>query len=303
VQQRIEDLAPGFWSRVMARTIHDPTDLERMSSNLVGGDLGGAGLGGGLGLTLFGVLPEHWMTGAVMGALFMLCMVGLLFVPDVKAHRATGGPAAAVRGVFRDIWALGRTKGGLLAGVICFMPLGTGAAQGVLTQSAVADYWHATATHVAWVQGYTAAGVTAAGCFLGGWLCDRLRPRVAYAIIGFGLAVVATFMALGPATVLAYVIGNLVYALGVGLAYAAFTAVVLNAIGTKSGATKYNLYASLSNFPIWWLGLVLGRVADKMGPRQMLLTEAAFGVLAVVIFAVATRIVSSTELPDALVEA
>jgi phytoene dehydrogenase-like protein len=41
VQQRIEDLAPGLWSRVMARSIQDPTQLEAMSSNLVGGDLGG----------------------------------------------------------------------------------------------------------------------------------------------------------------------------------------------------------------------------------------------------------------------
>ena len=55
-------------------------------------------------------------------------------------------------------------------------------------------------------------------------------------------------------------------------------ALVLDAMGKGSAATKYNIYASLSNFPIWWLGLLLGRVADKMGPTTMLRTEAALGI-------------------------
>jgi len=41
VEARIEALAPGFRERVLARAIHDPGDLERMSANLIDGDLGG----------------------------------------------------------------------------------------------------------------------------------------------------------------------------------------------------------------------------------------------------------------------
>ena len=41
VEQRIESLAPGFRKLVLARAIHDPSDLERFCENLVGGDLGG----------------------------------------------------------------------------------------------------------------------------------------------------------------------------------------------------------------------------------------------------------------------
>ena len=47
------------------------------------------------------------------------------------------------------------------------------------------------------------------------------------------------------------------------------------------------MMASLSNFPIWWLGLLLGWVADRHGAATMLHTEAALGVLGVTIFAVA----------------
>ncbi|MEZ4236834.1 MAG: NAD(P)/FAD-dependent oxidoreductase [Myxococcota bacterium] len=41
VVDRISDLAPGFAARVTERAIHDPSDLEKMDANLVGGDLGG----------------------------------------------------------------------------------------------------------------------------------------------------------------------------------------------------------------------------------------------------------------------
>ena len=89
----------------------------------------------------------------------------------------------------------------------------------------------------------------------------------------------------------------MLYSLVVGFAYAAFTAIVLDAIGTGSAATKYSFFASLSNFPIWWLGLLLGRVADVeapglfgdafRGPTPMLLTEAALGMVGIGLFTLA----------------
>jgi MFS family permease len=274
----------------------------RTSAWFQAGNLGGAGVGGGLGLTLLTYLPQPWMAGAVLGALFMACGLALFAVPPVVPHRVTGGPIRATAGVLRDIWLMAKTKGGLLSAFLCFLPIGTGAAQGTLTQAAVASYWHAGADEVAWVQGYTVGLVTAIGCFAGGWVCDKLHPRNAYALFGLILAVVAVGMGATPPTVTAYVVWNLLYAFGVGLAYAAFTAVVLNAIGAKSAATKYNLFASLSNFPIWWLGLVLGRVADVSGPVGMLYTEAALAVVAIALFYGATRVVGRTQLPDVLIE-
>lgn len=287
---------------IMAATT-PPAEVGRTSAWFQAGNLGGAGLGGGLGLTLLETLPETWMAGAILGVAFVACGLALLAVPDVRGHRVPGGAVAAVRGVFGDLRALARTKGGLLSALICFLPLGTGAAQGVLTQSSVAEVWHARSVHVAWVQGYTAGAVTALGCFVGGWLCNRWHPRSAYAFIAVLMAIVAVGMGFAPKTVTTYVVGNLVYALVVGLAYAAFTAVVLSAIGTKSGATKYNLFASLSNFPIWWLGLVLGRVADLRGAAAMLYCEAALGVVAVGVFYAAASAVGRTRLADTLVEA
>jgi phytoene dehydrogenase-like protein len=41
IVDRIEELAPGFRQTVLARATHTPDDLQAMSANLVGGDLGG----------------------------------------------------------------------------------------------------------------------------------------------------------------------------------------------------------------------------------------------------------------------
>ena len=41
VEQRIEELAPGFRERILARVAFTPPDLETMNENLLGGDLGG----------------------------------------------------------------------------------------------------------------------------------------------------------------------------------------------------------------------------------------------------------------------
>lgn len=281
---------------IMATTIQ-PGQEGRVSAWFQAGNLGGAGVGGGLGLILLQVLPATWMSGAILGGLFMACCAALLAVPSAEKHVHTGGVATAIRGVFGDIREMVRTQGGVLSALLCSLPVGTGAAAGVLTQAEVAAHWGAGDTDVALLQGVFAGVVTAVGCFAGGWLCDRLRPRTAYALIGLALALVAVLMAVSPATVGMYRLWSLVYSFGVGLAYSAFTAVVLNAMGKGSAATKYNLFASLSNFPIWWLGLVLGRVADTSGADTMLLAEAGIGVIGVATFFAATRVVQRTRLP------
>ncbi len=279
---------------IMAKTTA-PDEVGRVSAWFQAGNLGGAALGGGLGLKLLETLPAPWMSGAILGLLFMATCLVLLRLPDVAAHEGHG-IGEAVKGVVRDLRDMLKTKGGLLAAILCGLPVGTGAAQVVLTQANVAAYWGATSDEIALVQGLFAGFVTAAGCFAGGWLCQRFHPRTAYAGIGIGLALIASAMALSPATVTTYIVWSLIYSFGVGIAYAAFTATVLNAMGKGSAATKYNIYASLSNFPIWWLGLLLGTVADKSGATTMLHTEAALGVLGVLVFAGAMLLVKRSKL-------
>jgi MFS family permease len=274
-------------------------EAGRVSAWFQAGNLGGAGLGGGLGLYLLVHLPKEWMSGAIMGLLFICCCAAITFTPVVGPHHR-GGIFAAVRGVASDLWTMIRTKGGLQAGLLCFLPIATGAAQGVLTQDAVAKYWGAGSDEVALTQGILSGVVTAVGCFIGGSLCRKFHPRPAYAGIALFLAAVAVGMGLAPHGPTAYIVWSMIYSMGIGLAYAAFTAVVLDAMGPGSGATKYNIFASLSNFPLWWLGLLLGYIADKGGSQGgplMLFTEAALGVIGVTIFVFASSAIRKTHLP------
>ena len=281
---------------------HAPAhQFGRISAWFQAGNLGGAGFGGGLGLYLLKNLIAPWMSGAIMAALFVACCFFLRYTPVVPASHKGKSVGRAVGGVVKDLGRMVKSRGGLLAAILCFLPIGTGAAAGVLTQDAVAGFWNAT-DEVAWVQGVLAGAVTAVGCFVGGYACERARPQRVYAAFGIFLAIVAVGMAVAPHRPIDYVVWNLVYSFGVGLTYSAFTAVVLDAMGAGSGATKYNIFASLANFPIWWLGLLLALVADKYGARSMLLTEAALGVIGVVAFAAAILFVRESRLPERPVE-
>ncbi|HEX4797161.1 MAG TPA: hypothetical protein VH370_25435 [Humisphaera sp.] len=156
----------------------------------------------------------------------------------------------------------------------------------------VALAFRATKHGLSITEGLLSGLITAIGCFLGGWVCKQMNARMAYAACGIALAFIAAGMAASPHTVSMYVAWNMIYALGVGLSFAAFTAMVLLALGRSAAATAYNVFASLSNFPAWWLGLLLGRTADLHGPRMMLLTEAALGVVGVVVFVAIDRLLA-----------
>jgi hypothetical protein len=99
-------------------------------------------------------------------------------------------------------------------------------------------------------------------------------------------AVCAVAMALAPRTEMSYIVFTSVYAFITGLTYAGFTAFVLEAMGLGAAATKYSVYASLSNMPIWYMTTIDGRAHDKWGAGGMLYTEAVFGVVGLVVFVI-----------------
>ena len=136
--------------------------------------------------------------------------------------------------------------------------------------------------------------ITAAGCLLGGWICDRMDRKMAYTIFGLLMAICAVGMAYSPHTELMYIIWTSLYAFLLGLSYAGFSAFVFEAIGKGAAATKFTVYASLSNAPIYYMtiidgwayahhGSVLG-IMNVEGPIGMLNVEAIFGVLGVLVF-------------------
>jgi len=252
------------------------------------GNLGGQGLGGGAGLWLAQSLPAPWMGAAVIGLACAACSLALLPLREPPALARSGNYAHDLHYVLKDLWEVARSRAGILALLIVFLPIGTGAASNLW--SAVADDWHATANTVALVTGVLGGVVSMAGCLVGGYLCDRIDRKSAYVLYGALQAACAVAMALAPRTEGMYVLFTMVYALITGLTYAGFSAVVLEAIGRGAAATKYNVFASLSNMPIMYMTVIEGWAQTRWNVGGMLYVEAALAAAGMLVFVAAAAL-------------
>ena len=266
-----------------------PVELKgRAGGWFQAGNLGGAGLGGGAGLWIVERTGEAWIAGAVMAAACLLCCLGLQYVNVPKLVRSTQGIFKDSVHALKDLWEVARTRMGYLGLLICFLPIGSGAASNLW--AAIADDWGASVDAVATVNGLLSGVVSAVGCIVGGYICDRMDRKYAYALFGLLMAACAVAMALAPRTQAMYILFVLIYAFITGLAYASFSAVVLEAIGGGAAATKYSMFASLSNAPIAYMTLVIGWAHTRWDAEAMLYTEAAFGIVGILVFALVVRV-------------
>jgi MFS family permease len=277
----------GFAVEGLVAYLTPPQERGRVSGWFQAGNLGGSGIGGGAGLWLLNAVPSPWMAGAILAAGMLTCAIPLLWIDDVPAQRTDGPLSSAIRQIALDLWPVLTSYEGILCAVLCVVPVGTGAATAVLAQSQVAAFWRAGAREVALTQGVVSGITSMLGCLVGGIACSRFfNARFGYALFGAGMVLVATGMATAPMQIPEYIGFSLAYSFTAGLTYAAFSAFVLDAIGTGHAATKFNAFASLSNTPIWYMGLVLARAETAWGPKAMLLTESALGVLGIAAFAI-----------------
>jgi PAT family beta-lactamase induction signal transducer AmpG len=280
----------GFAVEAMMTRFTSAAERGRVSGWYQAGNLGAGAIGGGLGLWLLETLPAGWETGLILAGLVAGCAAALPLLPNLPADPRRNSVGSEIRNVVAKLWALARTRNGALSALLCFVPVGTGSALGVLAQASVAGVWGAGSSQVELVQGFLGGVVSMIGCIAGGYGSDRLGGRTSYVVYGGMMAAVTLAMALLPRTPAAYVAGTLAYSLMNGLCFAAFSAFVLEVIGGELAATKYNGFASLSNTPIWYMGLALAAAETRFGAKGMLLTESACGVLGIVVFSAVARV-------------
>jgi len=290
----------GFSVEGTIASLTPESDRGRVSGWYQAGNLGGTGIGGGLGLWLLNELPAGWETGLIMAVLMLACAAPLPLLPNVPATPRVHSLVGEIRNIAVEIWHMLRSRVGALSALLCIIPIGTGAALGVLAQAEVAAHWGAGPGQVELVQGFLSGIISMFGCVAGGYACNRLGSRIGYAIFGGLMAAVTAFMALLPASSWVYVSGSLAYSFVNGLCYAAFSAFVLDAIGTNLPATKYNGFASLSNTPIWYMGLLLAAVETGFGPKNMLFAESACGVVGIIVFVTVASVWRPPAVPAAV---
>ena len=249
------------------------------------GNLGGTGLGGGAGLWLASHFSRG-MAGSVLALAILGCAVAIYFVADVRIV-STETVQQRIRLMGRDIMSMLRAAIPLFTILLVLSPVSSGAMSGLW--SAVADDWGASADRVALITGLLNGVVSAVGCVIGGWVADKLGRWWAYFGSGLALAVVASVMAVAPRNPFTYSVGVLAYALFCGMAYAAFSAIVLFAIGRGVASTKYALLSSLGNIPVVYMTVANGWVHDRSGVAWMLHGEALAGVVTTVVALIALQ--------------
>ena len=277
---------------LMAHAI-TPEERGRAAGWFQAGNLGGAGIGGGIAL----LLAQRFSTQAaflVTAGLMLSCTYVLRLVPEAPSIHPEGSFVTrfgkAMLEVLRDLWRMVANRKGIVGVLLVFLPIGS-AAGGALF-SAMADHWGASGKLVALTSGVLAGLVAMVGCLVGGWLSDRIGRRTSYITAGVILALIAVAMALTPKTPVTYVTFVLVYQFGSGIAYGTFTGFVLSVIGKGAVATKYTLMAALSNIPIMYMKYINGWAAENHGLINMLYVDAlseVLGIVALLLIIVAVR--------------
>ena len=307
-----------------------PEEKGRAGGWSQAGNLGGSAIGGGAGLWLaqnltpggdaaigtwlslhtgigwfshFGAwLSSHVQAavigGAAVGALCVLTCLALPFVHEPQTEHRESKFWKSMVNIGKDLWNLLKSRKGLLAFVAMWLPISAAA----MTQlwAAVASDWHASVNSVVLINGMLGGLITMAGCIIGGWLCDRMNRMLAFNLFSLVCCACALAAAFSPRTEAMYVLYVGLYMLITGFCYAAWGAVVLEAIGKGAAATKYNVLAGIANFPIQYMAYLDGKAHVWHAPSWlpfdgttlMLLTEAfvpVLGTVVLVLFALATR--------------
>ncbi len=288
-----------------------PEERGRAAGMFQAGNVGGAGFGGGLGLFIAENVSSQ-VAFIVIAAVLFACQFALRLVPEAPKLAAAAAAHAenATRGalvllgrlleVFKELWRMVYSRRGIVALTLCFLPIGSAAAQNIFSGQIATD-WGASAELVATTSGLAAGVAATVGCLIGGWMSDRLGRRLAYMLGGGFLALIAVGMALSPQNPTTYATFTLAYQLGGGIAYGTFTGFVLDVIGTGAAATKYNLLASLSNIPILYMTRINGSVSTDHGPVKMLYADAGSEIIGIVVFLIVVAIVrpGKERLPEA----
>jgi len=277
----------------MAKTITE-NKKGRAGGWYQAGNLGGVGLGGGAGIWL-STHFSYQTAGIVLALASLACGAALYFVPQVYAEKGTLQDRFRIMMV--DLKELFRSRVALFSTVIILTPIGIGAATYVW--SSLGKDWQVTDDTVALVTGVLSGGVSAVGCLFGGWVADKSGRWWSFFGAGIIMALVTLIMALAQFNHFTYVCGILFYAFSVGWANAAFSAVVLLAIGKELASTKYALLSSISNLAPVYMTAFDGWMHDAYGIRGMLMAETGLGLgFSVLFLLILSKLKLNRQLPQ-----
>jgi len=240
--------------------------------------------GGAIGAWVAIKMTQKGATPLTLG----LTLAGMMIVPSLAAlaiveqARVRRKAGEIFSTMIRSVWSVAKSRPGFTGMLFCLSPVGTAALLNYFSALAV-DY-KASDDMTAFVVGPANGLLTAAGSLLGGYLCDRMNRRLAYLGAGALTAVCGLVMSFAPLQPSTYAVGVCVYLFITGLCYAAFSAVVLESIGSGGAAasTKYTLFTAAGNAAIGYVGFIDTRFHEQHGPKGLLRVDAGLNVIGIV---------------------
>lgn len=268
----------------MAKTVEE-SKKGKASGWYQAGSLAGTGIGGGAGLWI----ANHFNAPVSGIALSIACLAFALIVLSLRdiEHQTEKTLKQELSGLGKDLLSMIKVPVTLFAITLVLVPIGTGAMANLW--SAMAEDWKVDADTVALITGLLSGLISSLGCVAGGYLADRRGIWFAYLGSGVACALVTIVMAVMPMQSTVYIAGVLVYAFTMGMIYAAFTSVVLFAIGKKHAATKFSLMGSIGNIPVVYMTSFDGWMHDQYSSKIMLMAEAIIGITFVILFTIVLR--------------
>jgi hypothetical protein len=187
-----------------------------------------------------------------------------------------------VQQVALELWRFARDPRGLLVLTAVLTPIGVGAASFLF--GGIAAEWGVGSARVALVTGFGAAMAAAVGALLYARLAERADRMLAFLTTGTLLALAAVLLAVLPRTPGAFTVGTLNYAMLLGAAYGAFTALILDVVGRRAVATKFTALYACGNAPVAYMPALNGWVHDRWSTSTMLWVEAGLGLFFVCLY-------------------
>jgi PAT family beta-lactamase induction signal transducer AmpG len=235
------------------------------------GNTGGSAIGGGAVIWLADHASLPVVALATVVAMVLPALAALLIEEPAPVQRAI---LPQIRGMGRDLRELLRSGRTWLGLAFFLSPVGTAAVSNLIT--GVGQDYHASGNEVAVVTGFAGGLLSAFGCYIGGFVADKMNRMVAYALAGGFAAIFGAWLAFGPMTPFTYGAGYSGYSVAAGFAYAVYTALLLDVIGkTKNAAAfAYSTLNASGNASIAYMTWVDGLGYKHWGARGLMATDA-----------------------------
>jgi MFS family permease len=235
------------------------------------GNVGAGAIGGGLVIGLADRASLPVVATMVVLAMALPSLAAFLIDEPVPVRRAVVAQMKALFHDLREVFSARRTWLGL---VFFLSPVGTSAVGNLI--SGIGQDYHASGNEVAWVTGIAGGLLTAAGCYIGGLMADRMNRMVAYSMAGILTAVFGAYMALAAKSPFTYGAGYLSYSVATGIAYAVYTALLLDVVGKgrRAAAAAYSTLNASGNASVAYMVWVDGVGYQRWGVRGLMWTDA-----------------------------